>query len=163
MPGNFFWVKSDHASRFSYEAVTDETVTARSSWRRLRSLAASNVPIYQFLYDRACDSIGRLEEHIVVQGRTTATEKVGSYIVNIAARGGGRTSVVLSISRYDIADHLGIAVETVSRAISELRRSGLIRLDGPRRLAIKDPHRLESAARPERQNLRECGRYRRAV
>lgn len=156
MPGNFFGLNPVDASRFSYEAATQGTVTARSSWRRLKSLAASNTPIYQFLYDRACDSIGRLEEHIVVQGRTTAREKVGSYLVRIAARGGSeRTSVVLPISRYDIADHLGIAVETVSRAISELRRRGLIRLEGPRRLAIKDPHRLESATRPERQNLRE--------
>ncbi|MDR3487491.1 MAG: helix-turn-helix domain-containing protein [Bradyrhizobium sp.] len=159
MPGNFFGLKPDDASRFSYEAATDGTVTARSSWRRLKAFAASNAQIYQFLYDRACDSIGRLEEHIVVQGRTTATEKVGSYLVRIAARGGSeRTSVVLPISRHDIADHLGIAVETVSRAISELQRSGLIRLEG-RRLVIKDPHRLESATRPERQNLRECGRY----
>jgi CRP-like cAMP-binding protein len=164
MPGNFFGLKPDDASRFSYEAATDGTVIARCSWRRLNSLAASNAPIYQFLYVRACDSVGRLEEHIVVQGRTTAREKVGSYLVRIAARGGSeRTWVVLPISRYDIADHLGIAVETVSRAISELRRSGLIRLDGPRRIAIKDPHRLESATRPERQNLREWARYCRAV
>jgi predicted transcriptional regulator len=46
------------------------------------------------------------------------------------------------VSRYDIADHVGIAVETVSRAITELRRQGVIELETPRCLAMKDTQKL---------------------
>ena len=53
-------------------------------------------------------------------------------------------SVELPISRYDIADHLGIAVETVCRAITDLRRAGIIGFSSPRKIAILDAHRLDN-------------------
>jgi CRP/FNR family nitrogen fixation transcriptional regulator len=48
-------------------------------------------------------------------------------------------AMVLPITRYDIADHLGIAVETVSRTMTALRRRGSIKLKTPRDVEIRDP------------------------
>jgi CRP-like cAMP-binding protein len=47
-------------------------------------------------------------------------------------------ALVLPISRYDIADHLGLAVETVSRAMTALKRCGMIGLQSPRHVEIRD-------------------------
>jgi CRP-like cAMP-binding protein len=52
---------------------------------------------------------------------------------------GGDSALVLPITRYDIADHLGIAVETVSRTMTQLRRRGSIALRTPRAVEIRDP------------------------
>jgi len=51
-------------------------------------------------------------------------------------------AVVLPMSRYDIADHVGIAVETVSRAISELRHQGVIELQTPRCMSIRNTKKI---------------------
>lgn len=157
MHGDFFFSLSpDETHRFSYAAAIDDTVTGQCSWNRLRAKAETNPFLYQFFFHRVSDSVSRLEEHILVQGRTTATEKVASYLLLISRRldAGLQSSIVLPISRYDIADHLGIAAETVSRVISELRRSGLITLENPRRLTIKDPMQLEHDVLPEQRKLR---------
>jgi CRP/FNR family nitrogen fixation transcriptional regulator len=56
---------------------------------------------------------------------------------------GARDGVVLLMSRYDIADYLGLAAETVSRTLSDLRQSGAIRLEGTHRVRILDRAALE--------------------
>lgn len=75
-----------------------------------------------------------------MQRRVTASEKVGGYLVEMSrrARCDERGAMVLPISRYDIADHLGLAVETVSRAMTDLSRRGRIALRGPRHIQIHD-------------------------
>lgn len=148
MPGDFFGLGPDDARRFSFEAVSEGTLTARSTRRHLNRLATDNPSIYRLLYQQACNVISRLENHLLVQGRTTAVEKVAGYLLLMSMRLSGRQdgAVVLPVSRYDIADHLGIAVETVSRAITELRRAGLIKLEGPRRMAITDTRKLQRKA-----------------
>ncbi|PZO71758.1 MAG: hypothetical protein DI640_14060 [Sphingomonas taxi] len=99
-------------------------------------------------YRLACNVIARLEEQLLVQGRTTAAEKIAAYLLLMSSRLSGAQdgTVVLPVSRYDIADHLGIAVETVSRAITELRRAGLIHLDGPRRIEMTDARGMQRKA-----------------
>lgn len=71
-------------------------------------------------------------------GTITATEKVRAFLTFMSERlpGAARREVTLPVSRYDIADQLGISVETVSRAITELRATGFIHLDGPRRVRM---------------------------
>ena len=88
----------------------------------------------------AADAIRRLEHHLLVQSRITAREKVGAYLAEMARRmKRSRTNtIVLPVTRYDIADHLGIAVETVSRTMTMLRRRGSIALRTPRDIEIRD-------------------------
>jgi CRP-like cAMP-binding protein len=69
---------------------------------------------------------------------------VASYLLSISRRLSANQdiAVTLPLSRYDIADHVGIAVETVSRAITELRRQGVIELEAPRCLSLRDAAEL---------------------
>lgn len=148
MPGDFFALESDDARNFSFQSASEGTVTARLTQRNLNRFATEKPDAYRLFYLLACAVIARLEKQLLVQGRTTATEKIAAYLLLMSTRLSGSKdgAVVLPVSRYDIADHLGIAVETVSRAITELRRAGLIQLDGPRRIRITSRTRMQKKA-----------------
>lgn len=139
MPGDFFGLVPLDPD-FSMEAVCDGTLIAIFSPDMLARLVAEHPGIADLIRDRTADAIRRLENHLLVQGRMTAREKVGGYLVEMCgrARRDQRGALVLPISRYDIADHLGLAVETVSRAMTALRRRGLIALRSPRHVEIHD-------------------------
>ena len=143
MAGDFFGVDPDDASTFSFEAAADGTVIAKITSQKLDTLAATRPSLCLFIVESACRTISRLERHILVQGCTTSTKKVRGYLQSMARRlPREQTPVKLPLSRYDIADHVGIAVETVSRAITELRRRGVIELEGPRGLSMRCSHEL---------------------
>lgn len=147
MPGAFFGLRTDDAELFCFEASADETRTARISRRDFNGLAAVRPPFCQFFLEGACQTIARLENHILIQGRTTSIEKIASYLLSMSRRLSTKhdTAVTLPMSRYDIADHVGIAVETVSRAITELRRQGVIELETPRCLSMRDVQNLNDS------------------
>ena len=140
MPGDFFGFTQDAEFDYSLQAIRDGTQVACCRRVRLLELATRDPLVDHLLHDRSHQAIARLEAHLLAQGRTKAPEKVGAYLLTIARRLGtpAARSVELPVSRYDIADHLGIAVETVCRAITDLRHAGAIAFDAPRQIAILD-------------------------
>src|ERR1700676_925817 len=88
--------------------------------------------VAQEVLEMALGETGRLQDLILILGRTTAQEKVGAFLLHLAERlaGGPADRMILPISRYDIADYLALSVETVSRALSSLKRNGLIKFSG---------------------------------
>jgi CRP-like cAMP-binding protein len=139
MPGDFIGLAPLDPS-FSIEAVSDGTRIAVFRAEQLAALLEDYPAIAGLIRDRAADAIRRLENHLLVQGRTTASEKVGGYLVSMCQRvqQDRHDAMVLPVSRYDIADHLGLAVETVSRAMTALKRGGMIALRSPRHVEIRD-------------------------
>ena len=123
---------------FSIEAVADDTRIAVFRSTRLAALAEAFPAVSALIRDRSADAIRRLENHLLVQGRTTASDKVCGYLVSMCHRiqNDEQGALVLPISRYDIADHLGLAVETVSRAMTALKRCKMIALQSPRSVEI---------------------------
>src|SRR5260221_2442636 len=91
------------------------------------------------------EALSRLQAQLMILGRITATEKVSSFLLTMAERLSDQTldRVDLPISRYDIADYLGLSVETVSRSLTSLKNRGLIALSGPRSVRIIDRDALE--------------------
>jgi CRP-like cAMP-binding protein len=148
MPGDFLGLRPDDAAFFSFEATENDTLIARIGRRDFNTLVATRPRLCQFFLESACHTIARLETHILVQGRTTATQKIASYLVSMSRRlsAGHDAAVTLPLSRYDIADHIGIAVETVSRSFTELRRQGVIELETPRRLSIRQGQDIADGA-----------------
>lgn len=125
---------------FLLEAVSNDTRMASFTRDRINELEARFPAVSALMQNCAADAIHRLEHHLLVQSRITAREKVTAYLAAMTRRmrRGRNNTIVLPVSRYDIADHLGIAVETVSRTMTVLRRRGSITLRSPRHIEIRD-------------------------
>jgi CRP/FNR family nitrogen fixation transcriptional regulator len=97
-----------------------------------------------------------MQTQLLILGRITALEKVGSFILEMAARlsNGDSERVALPVSRYDIADYLGVSVETVSRALSDLKQRGVIKLLGTRTVSIVHRDVLKEGERDSRASGR---------
>jgi CRP-like cAMP-binding protein len=134
---------------FFLEAVLDDTRIVSFPREEIDGLVARFPALAGVMHNCAGEVIRRLEHHLLVQNRITAREKVGAYLAEMARRAAprGASTIVLPITRYDIADHLGIAVETVSRTMTVLCRRGSIALKTPRDVEIRDAALL-SDSRP---------------
>jgi CRP-like cAMP-binding protein len=129
---------------FVLEAVSSDTRIASFTRGQIDGLEARFPAVSALMQNCAADAIRRLEHHLLVQSRITAREKVGAYLAAMTRRmRRSRTNtIVLPVTRYDIADHLGIAVETVSRTMTVLRRRGSIALRTPRDIELRDESML---------------------
>jgi len=132
VPGDFFGFSARRERDFDVEAVTDGTVVAAFPRRRLEALADTDRDVARLLRDLACETISRLQGRILILGRVTAMKKVGAFLVEMARRSHDATvvDIMLTMSRYDIADYLGLSVETVSRAMTVLQHRRCIELRG---------------------------------
>jgi CRP/FNR family nitrogen fixation transcriptional regulator len=81
----------------------------------------------------SCD-LQRVQAHMLLLGRKGALERVTVFLLEMAARTAGRNGVDLPMSRTDIADYLGLTIETVSRSLTQLERDGLIALPTSRHI-----------------------------
>jgi CRP-like cAMP-binding protein len=129
---------------FFLEAVSNDTRLVSFTRDDIEGLATRFPAVATLMQNCAIDAIRRLEHHLLVQSRITAREKVGAYLAAMTRRAKrSRTNtIILPVTRYDIADHLGIAVETVSRTMTLLRRRGSIALRTPRQIEIRDESML---------------------
>jgi CRP/FNR family nitrogen fixation transcriptional regulator len=94
----------------------------------------------------AVGNLVRAQEHLLVIGRQSATERLAAFLVDMMDRQGELAQIDLLMSRTDIGDYLGLTIETVSRAVSKLRKAGYIRLDGARSIVILRPDALRRIA-----------------
>jgi len=87
-------------------------------------------------------NLDRPYAHIVLLGCMSSRERVASFLLDLAERRSEADQVDLAMTRMDIADHLGLTLETVSRVLSLLAQGGLIRIVGKGR-AIKLAHKAK--------------------
>ena len=144
-PGDFFGLTAGADYDNTVESAARGTIVAGYPRKRAEAQADSDPKFARELRQIAFDELSRLQEQLLILGRITVPEKVGSFIVAVAHRlsPGCGDRVTLPISRYDIADYLAVSAETVSRSLSELQRRGVIRLTGTRVLQILDREALE--------------------
>lgn len=105
--------------------------------------------IAQRLLEMTLDELDAAREWMLLLGRKTAREKIASLLAIIARRdaalkekSGGPLVFDLPLTREEMADYLGLTLETVSRQVSALKRDGVIRLDGKRHITVPDMDRL---------------------
>jgi len=133
LPGELFgWTELKHA--LSVEAATNAMVLylKRSA---LFSIAARDSRIASFLLAATTNELRRAQEHALLISRS-AKCRVATFLLDLSRRIGKAKYLDLPMSHQDIADHLGLTIETVSRTITELERSELIARISPRTLVL---------------------------
>ncbi len=149
LPSDFIGRPGRDTAPYNVTAVTNITVCCFRK-RPFEQLLVSTPHISQRLLEMSLDELDAAREWMLLLGRKTAREKIASLIAIIARRddvlkaGIGRETpfVDLPLTREAMADYLGLTLETVSRQISALKRDGVIRLEGKRRVIIPDLERL---------------------
>jgi CRP/FNR family transcriptional regulator, nitrogen fixation regulation protein len=135
LPGNFFGLDSDEDYRFTAEAVTDATVVfvKRSA---LVALAGRDGEVANDLWRMAAAELHRAHDHMLLLGRKSAQERIAAFLLEMAERGKASDTIELPMSRLDIADYLGLTIETVSRTLTLLENSAAIELPSTRRVRL---------------------------
>lgn len=145
IPGDVFGLESALEYRLSAEAVSDCTVIAfRKS--RLDRLAVSDENLSQELLTFAMHSMIRAQEHSLLLGRRSAVEKVAGFLLAWSEKSTNHGTVSLAMTRQDIADYLGLTIETVSRTLSQLERDNVIDLPSARQIRVRNLETLEDLA-----------------
>lgn len=133
--GDMFGLEAGRRRTASAEAVTPcrLQVVGRS---QLLAAAREDSALASALWQASCDELHRVQEQLFLLGRACAAERVLSFLQATAERLGTPSVVDIPMSRQDMADHLGLNIETVSRTITQLRNEGAIRLEGARRVRL---------------------------
>jgi CRP/FNR family transcriptional regulator len=148
MPGDFLGLSLQSHYSFSAEAI-GAVRTCRFDAKRFEALLRTFPHLLRRLLDAASHELGLSQEHIVALGRQTAEERVAGLLISLRNRrralGGDDATIPLPMTRQDIADHLGLTVETVSRTLTRLSGNGTLRL-GRNTAAVLSQRRLEELA-----------------
>jgi CRP/FNR family nitrogen fixation transcriptional regulator len=137
LPGDVFGLESGTEHRFSAEAIGDTVVLAvkRST---LTALTQTDATVARELWQVTARALDHVHDQMVLLGRSSAQERVASFLVEMADRSDDHTDFELPMSRQDIADYLGLTIETVSRTLSSMERKALIELPTSRRVRVKN-------------------------
>jgi CRP/FNR family nitrogen fixation transcriptional regulator len=139
---DYFGLETGLEHRMTAEAVGEATVQVI---RRgiLVALAMRDNGIARELWALAAQRLQRSQDHVLILGRKNAAERVAGFLLDHAARAKGGDAFDLPMSRQDIADFLGLTMETVSRTFSQLEGAGVIQAHNSRRVRLTDRPALE--------------------
>ncbi len=130
--GEFFGLESGEQHAFSAEALCDTVVAVAK-----RRLVERDGEIERLLWISTAREMSRLHAHMLLLSRKTACERVATFLVEMADRQGRQDSLFLPMGRQDIADYLGLTIETVSRMMTKLQADRLIEMEDPRHVRIR--------------------------
>lgn len=145
MPDDFFGLSEAGAYSHSVEAVSDSTLM-RYPRHRFEALLNSDASISHRFLDVVCGQLAATQGRLLLLGRMTAAERLAHFLLGMADRELGkdrRSAVELPMNRADIADYLGLTVETVSRALTQLRSRRIIDLPTANHIVFLKRHALE--------------------
>jgi CRP/FNR family transcriptional regulator, nitrogen fixation regulation protein len=140
--GDAFGLESAAERGFSAEAVGDVLVM-RYPRAATERLIDQNPAVARLMRDMMLKSLAAAQSRLLILGRMKADERVASFLLELSERNGGKNRVELPMSRCDIGDYLGITIETVCRALCELKRRGMIAIYA-HSIALVDRYALEA-------------------
>jgi CRP/FNR family transcriptional regulator len=147
--GHFLGLAVSDTYAFSAEAI-DTVRYCRFSRPRLRGLLNDFPAMEQRLLEVASNELVAAQEQMLLLGRKTARERLASFLMMQSRQGTAchqpRGRFTLPMTRGDIADYLGLTIETVSRTLTKLRAEGLIEIPSSTDMVIRDRESLESLA-----------------
>jgi CRP-like cAMP-binding protein len=136
VPGDIFGLETADAHTFSAEAITDckILVIKRSA---VMALAARDPDVARQMWAATARELKRMQEHSLLLIKT-AQERVASFLLEMAERVTADGLVELPMSRQDIADYLGLTIETVSRTLTQLGKTAAIGVPSSRRILLRN-------------------------
>ncbi|WP_439471386.1 cyclic nucleotide-binding domain-containing protein [Brevundimonas sp.] len=147
--GDFVGLATGEDYAFSVEAIEDTTL-CRFRKRDYRALAREKPALEAALLNRATHELAAAQNQILLLGRKTARERIASFLLDLPTldplRPSQKNHVRLPMTRMEIADYLGLTIETVSRELTKLKTSGLIRMLSLNELKIEAPEQLRAVA-----------------
>ena len=143
---------------FTAEAVTPVRLR-RLARPRFHELIDGSRDLRAQLLTEIASEMTAAQDQIMRLGRTGADERVATFLLHLAQRTGADAVTPVEIDvpfgRLDIADYLGLTVETVSRELSKLKRDGLISMRGPHKIILRRLGGLRDVARMDVDEPRE--------
>jgi len=136
LPGDVFGLESGDEHTFSAEAITDAKllVVKRSA---IAALASRDAGIARELFHLTSRELQRMQMRVLLLVKS-AQERVASFLLEMAERASAGNIVELPMSRQDIADYLGLTIETVSRTLSVLETAAAIEVPTSRRIVLRN-------------------------
>jgi CRP/FNR family nitrogen fixation transcriptional regulator len=141
--GDVFGLENSGVHWFTAEAIVDTTVrlVKRVS---LVHVAESDATVARDLLNMTATNLKHAEDHMLLLGRKTSLERVVAFLLEMDHRLTAAGVMALPMGRRDIADYLGLTIETVSRALSALHDRGILGFLGQtqRQIILLDRPRL---------------------
>ncbi len=148
LPGDFLGMATAERNNFSADAIGSVEVCRFSKASFLR-FAEDKPHLLRRINELAIRELGQARDHMVLLGRRSAEEKVAAFLIGwrdrLTRQTGPSATVALPMSRQDIADYLGLTIETVSRTFTKLEREGVIEII-PGGIRLLDSARVEAMA-----------------
>jgi CRP/FNR family transcriptional regulator, nitrogen fixation regulation protein len=143
LPGDIFGFENGDVHHFTADAIVDTTV-----WLAKRESVFGGLTEVAAILKLVNRSLEHAENHLLLLGRQTALEKTAAFLLEMDRRLQQPALMILPMSRRDIADYLGLTIETVSRGLSTLRDRGILSLKGQmqRRIVLHDRPKLAEIA-----------------
>ena len=143
--GELFGISEMDEQLHTAEAITDCAVRCYPRDHLLHAVAISPELSHQFL-DTLMTRLHHARERMIMLGRMSAMQRVASFLIKLSSQQCTDQNIRLAMSRQDIADHLGLTIETVCRVLTELRKKGVIIMPSARLYSIPDGVALEDIA-----------------
>ena len=148
LPGDFLGIATSARHSISADAVGPVAV-CRFSRNSFTRFVADKPHLLRRINELVIRELGQAQDHMVLLGRRSAEEKVASFLigwrVRLARLGDATNTLPLPMGRQDIADFLGLTIETVSRTFTKLERDGVIDIV-PGGIRLVDLERVEVLA-----------------
>ncbi|MQX38025.1 Crp/Fnr family transcriptional regulator [Roseospira navarrensis] len=137
--GDMFGFCLDGSYAYTAEAITPIEV-CRLPMQRLNDLSETAPEVQHRIMLRMTAKLAQFHNHVLLLGRKTARERVATFLLSLSdrarRRGDPPSPLALPMGRADIADYIGLTVETVSRTMTAFKRDGLIDLPTPNHIDI---------------------------
>ena len=136
LPGDIFGLEAGDRHLFSTEAVVDSEILVIKR-DAVTSLAARNSEVARDLWTLTAAELQRTQNHMLLLNKS-ASERVASFLLEMAERIRSDHEIQLAMSRQDVADYLGLTSETISRMLTRLETACAIALPNCRRIVLRD-------------------------
>lgn len=147
--GDFLGLAIGESYVFSAEAMEPSTV-CRFRKGPFRALVDVSAPLEHMLLHRTSHELAAAQNQMLLLGRKTAMERMASFLLDLPGHDPARPTapghVRLPMKRGEVADYLGLTIETVSRVLTRMKREGLIMTPSPSELVVVRPERLRQHA-----------------